>query len=150
MNKKKISAALAVVLGTAWMSSAHAGPYSDDLAKCLVGKTTEADRVAFVQWMFAALSAHPAVKPLSTVSAEQLEEANKRTANLFTKLLAESCLNESRAALKYEGTKAFESSFRVLGDIAGRELFESREVAAAMAGLEKHFDEEKLKAVVSE
>lgn len=141
--------ALTTLIAIGWAVSASAGPYSDDLSKCLVSKTTEADRVTFVQWMFSALSLHPAVKPMTTVSAEKLDDANKRTAELFTNLLTESCREEVRAALQYEGTAAFQTSFQVLGQIAGRELLSSPDVAAAMAGLEKHFDREKLESVLT-
>jgi hypothetical protein len=147
-NHPKIALTSLIAIG--WAVSASAGPYGDDLSKCLVAKTTEADRVTFVQWMFSALSLHPAVKPMATVSPEQLDNANKRTAELFTNLLTESCRDEVRAALKYEGNTAFQSSFQVLGQIAGRELLASPDVAAAMAGLEKYFDKEKFQAVMGD
>ena len=145
-NKRPI-AALTMALALSWGSAASAGPYSDDLSKCLVAKTTEADRVAFVQWMFSAASLHPAVKPIASVTPEQLDAANKRTAELFMRLLTESCRKESSDVIKYEGLAAFQASFQVLGQIAGNELFASPEVAAGMAGLEKYFDKEKLQSL---
>jgi hypothetical protein len=148
-SKRRPLAALAMFVTLSWGPAVHAGPYSDDLAKCMVAKTTEADRVAFVQWMFTAAALHPAVKPLATVTPEQIETANKRTAELFTTLLTDSCGKESVAVVKYEGTAAFQSSFQVLGQIAGTELFAHPAVAAGMADLEKHFDKEKLEAVFS-
>jgi hypothetical protein len=63
-------------------------------------------------------------------------------------LLTESCRQESAAVIKYEGLAAFQSSFQILGQIAGNELFASPEVAAGMAGLEKYFDGEKLQSLI--
>ena len=39
---------------------AHAGIYGDALAKCLVERTTEADKAAAVAWVFAAC---PRIRP---------------------------------------------------------------------------------------
>ncbi len=123
-----------------------AGPYTDDLSKCIIESTTVSDRTAFVRWMFLAASLHPAVKSISTVSQGQLDAANKQTAELITKLLTESCAQKAEKAIRYEGKSAFETSFAVLGQLAGKELFSSPEVAAGMEGLTKYLDEEKLKS----
>lgn len=59
----------------------------------------------------------------------------------------ESCPSETEEALEYEGTSTIETSFGVLGQVAGKELFASPEVSAGLAGLEKHMDEEKLNSL---
>ncbi len=128
--------------------SVHAGPYTDELSKCIVASTTTDDRVAIVKWMFSAASLHPAVKSITSVSKEQLEEANKITAELLMRLLTESCMQQAQKAIQYEGQIAIQSSFQILGQVAGRELFSSPDVAAGMAGFEKHFDGEKLESVL--
>ena len=135
---------LAYVVVLLASTPAFAGPYTDDLAKCLVSSTTTADRNALVKWMFAATSTHPAVKSLVTMSAVQIDEANKTVAALFVKLLAESCKTKTQEALKYEGKSAIDASFTVLCQVAGRELFSDPNVAANMAGLQKYFDKNKL------
>jgi hypothetical protein len=123
---------------------AQAGPYADDMAKCLVRSTTAADRTSFVRWFFAAAASHPAVQSLASVSAEQRDEANKSTAALFQKLLTESCRTEVQQAVKYEGRQTIGSSFQVFGEVAGRELFTDPSVTQAMGGFEKYFDKQKL------
>lgn len=123
-----------------------AGPYTDDLSKCIIESTTLSDRTAFVRWMFFAASLHPAVKSISAVSQGQLDAANKQTAELIMKLLTESCPQKVEKALKYEGKSAFETSFAVLGQLAGQELFSSPEVTAGMEGLTKYLDAERLKS----
>ena len=129
-------------------SNTYAGPYTDDLSKCLVESTSTRDRAALVKWIFSAASLHPAVRSIVSVSEEQLDEANKTAADLIMKLLTESCRQETQKALKYENEVALQASFRVLGQVAGQELFSSPEVAATMSGLDKYLDEEKLKSLI--
>ena len=55
-------------------------------------------------------------------------------------LLTKSCLKETRDAVQYEGPTTLETSFSVLGQVAGRELFASPNVAAGMKELEGMLD----------
>lgn len=128
---------------------ACAGPYTDDLSKCIIESTTPGDRAAFVKWMFAAASLHPAVKSIAAVSPEELDAANRQTAELLTKLLTESCKQNAEKAIRYEGNAALRASFEVLGKVAANELFSSAEVAAGMAGLTKYLDGEKLRSALT-
>lgn len=139
--KNLISALLLSAIGT---TGAVAGPYADELSKCLVESTSQGDRIELVRWFFSAASRHPAVAPLTTLTEEQVDAANKTIAEMITSLLTESCRSETEAALQYEGPSTIELSFQVLGQVAGKELFTSPEVAAGLAGLERHLDLEAL------
>lgn len=127
--------------------AAHAGPFGDDLARCLVDSTTMDDRAALVRWMFAAASAHPAVASIAAVSPEDLDKANAATGNLIMKLLTETCRERAQKAVTYEGAATIQMSFQVLGQVAAGELFSSPEVTKAMSGLEKYVDSKKLEAL---
>jgi hypothetical protein len=129
---------------------AIAGPYTDDLSKCVVEKTTAEERAALVRWMFVCAALHPAAKSLATVSQEQVDSANQQTAELTMKLITETCKERALKAIKYEGAEALQKSFRVLGEVAGRELFSSPEVATGLSGMAKYFDEKRLKAAFAE
>jgi hypothetical protein len=134
-----------LVLGSAaFGSSAQAGPFSDDLAKCLVTSTTVDDRATLVRWFFVAASLHPAVAPVSAVSEDQLDANNRIVADLFMRLLTDACRNEAREALKFEGPSTFETSFQVLGEVAGQEMFSHPLVNAGIMGMASLLDEEKL------
>ena len=135
------------IVTLACVPALFAGPYTDDLSRCLVESTTDEDRVNLVKWMFASASAHPAVQPLSTVSEEQLESANREMGELLMRLLTESCVDATKKAIKYEGEATIQTSFQVLGQVAGQELFASPEVTAALSGLDKYLDKEKLQAL---
>ena len=125
---------------------AHAGPYTDDLTRCIVESTTANDRIEFVKWMFFAISMHPVAKNYSSVSEEKIADANKKIAKLMMKLLTESCKEKAEKAIKYEGQIALQTSFRTLGQVAAQDLFTNPDVAAVISGLEKYLDGEKLKS----
>ena len=151
MNRNNVirSTGLALVL-TLWSGMSLAGPYGDSLAKCLVSATTEADRTALVKWMFTASAAHPAIEPIVSVSPEQATESNKVMGEMVTKLLVDLCRTETEEALQFEGEMTLQTAFSVLGQVAGRELFSSPEVADAMAGFEAYLDTDALVQVVGQ
>jgi hypothetical protein len=129
---------------------ASAGIYTDDLSRCLVEKTTKDDRISLVRWMFSAAAAHPAVAPIAKVSATQLDAANKAVGELFMKLMTETCREQTKKALKYEGPTTIPAAFQVFGQVAAADLFSSPEVTKAMSGLEKYADGKKLEALTQE
>ncbi len=145
----KHKARIAVAATALLCISAHAGPYGDDLSKCLVDSSTKDDRAALVRWMFAAAAAHPAVSSIASVTPEAMDQANKTTGTLFMKLLTVSCRDKASKALSYEGPATMQLSFQVLGQVAASELFSSPEVKKSMAGLEKYVDADKLKALTA-
>jgi hypothetical protein len=127
---------------------ALAGPYSDEMAKCLVTSTSEADKNFLVKWMFAAAALHPAVKSISSVTDAQRNELNMKTAKLFERLLTESCKSQVQTAIKYEGQSTIESAFQVLGQVAARGLFSDPSVNGFIAQLGNHIDKQKLESVL--
>ena len=130
------------------VAPALAGPYGDTLAKCLVKSTTVADKSTLVQWMFVTVALHPDVRRLSAASDAQRDELNMKTAKLFEGLLTDSCIAETREALRYEGESTIESSFSVLGQVASRELFANPAVASGLAEFGKYLDAPKLQRLL--
>jgi len=141
-----IGAACSLVLLTP--PSTFAGPYSDEMAKCLVTSTSESDKNYLVKWMFAAAALHPAVKSISSVTDAQRNELNIRTAKLFEKLLTVSCKAQVQQAVRYEGQGTIESAFQVLGQVAARGLFSDPAVNGFIAQLGNHIDKKKLESVL--
>jgi hypothetical protein len=147
MRLRSVSALSALLC---FSHAALAGPYTDDLSKCLVASTTQADRVALARWIFIAFAAHPSVAPISTVKPADIESANAEIASLFMKLLTESCREKTKMAMKYEGPAAIQLSFQTLGQVAGMELASNASVQARMSGFSKHIDESKIKELATE
>ncbi len=129
--------------------SAQAGLYSDDLARCLVESTTAADKNALVKWMFATAALHPAVKSIASVTDAERAQSTRSTAELFEKLLTESCRAQAQMAVKYEGTAALQTGFQMLGQVAARELFADPGVIHGLAELEKYIDSQKIEQALA-
>lgn len=141
-------AAFALLLG---VQGAYAGVYTDDLSKCLVKNSTNDDKVTLVQWMFSAISLHPAVRPFSSFTPAQRDHLNEQTADLFSRLLTVDCRKQAIDALKYEGSAALGSSFQVLGQVAARSLMTDPDVAKAMGGVGSYFEKDQnLKALLKD
>ena len=130
-------------------ASIYAVPFSDEMSKCLVKSTSDADKSLLIQWVFAAMSAHPDVKALSNVSNEKGIEINKRTAGLLVSLLTERCKAETQQAVKYEGPGVLKTSFQVLGEVAMQGMMTNPDVVSYMSGLGKYVDTEALKKTLS-
>ncbi len=129
-----------LLLASAFSSSIHAGPFADELSKCLVRSTSESDKTALMRWVFAAMAAHPEVKALSNITEKQGDELNKEASGLFVELLTSRCKGETEQALKFEGTETFKRSFQVLGEVAMQGLIANPEVTRFMGGLDRHLD----------
>ena len=149
MKSHRIAVATAMLLaGNALTPSpALAGPYTDDLSKCLVANTTESDKTTLMTWIFAAISLNPTVAPMAHITPAKRKQINADMGKLFMSLMTETCRSQSQAAYKYEGNSALETSFSVLGQVAGRELFSSPEVAKGMGELDAQIDKKKLQEV---
>lgn len=126
---------------------ALAGPYTDDLSKCLVANTTADDKTTLVTWIFSAISLNPGVAKMANITPKQRHQINVSMAKLFETLMTERCRTESQQAYKYEGDAAISAGFEVLGQVAGRELFSSPDVSKGMAELDTLVDKKKMEAV---
>lgn len=136
-----LALALLALLGS---TSAQAGPYADDLAKCLVRSTGDADKRVLVKWIFATVALHPDVADIAAVSPAQRTELTRGTARIFETLITSSCRTEVKQAVQYEGPQTIGASFQVLGQVAARELFSSPAVAASMSDLGSYLDQRKI------
>lgn len=126
-NKAILASLLALGL---YAGPAHAGIYGDDLGKCLVESSSAQDKQQLVQWIFFAISLNPDIAPYASITPAQRNAADKGMARLFEKLVGDTCAKQAKAAMKYEGSSAFATSFGLLGQVAGQQLFASPEVAA--------------------
>ena len=131
-------------------SLASAGVYADDMSKCLVSSTNEADQTQLVGWLFAAISSHPSVKPMTNLTDAQRAAAVQSAGSLMQRLMLVDCRKQTADALKYEGTASIGQAFGVLGQAAMRGLMSDPSVAAGMAGMGKAIDEKKFEEMLNE
>jgi hypothetical protein len=133
------------------MTSMHAvaGPYGDDMAKCLVKAASPDDQTVFIKWLFAAIALHPDVASMASISPQQRDELSKRAGALFQRLLTESCRSETQQAIRYEGAATIQYAFQVFGQAAAGNLIANPSVAVGMKDLAKYIDQDKIKALSS-
>jgi hypothetical protein len=122
-----------------------AGEYTDELSACLLGNTSEEDKRSLVKWRFTAMDLPPAVEGITGVSLSAHNHVNREMTQLIIKLLSRACFNETRLALKNEGSTALQTSFAALGQVAAKDLFSDPNVAAGLASLETYIGAEDLK-----
>jgi hypothetical protein len=143
---------LALVLAAAGAlapARAIAGPFTDELSKCLVEKTTDQDKTLLVQWIFSTMATHPDVQGLATVATAKREDLSRRAAKMFEVLLVDRCNIEAKKAVQYEGQSVFGASFEVLGRIAGMGLFSHPTVARESAKFATYVDQKRLQAALA-
>jgi hypothetical protein len=105
------------------------------LSICLADNTSARERRDMARWVFLAMAAHPEIKQYANTAAlEATEEAHKNVAAIFTRLVTEACVHQTRAAVKAGGAKAVEVSFRTLGQLAMQELMSNPAVTEKGGG----------------
>ena len=142
------AACMAACLGLFSPGVAAAGPYADDLAKCLVRSTTDQEKAALVKWMFVGMSLHPDVRGITSVTADQRTEMSRATGKMFERLLTENCRAATQEAVRYEGPDVFRSSFAVLGQVATTSLFNDSAVSGFLAEFTQYMDQQKVQAAI--
>ena len=119
-----------------------AGQDSNSLGNCLADSSTGKERKALARWVFLAMSTHPEIRALSNATDADRETAHKEMADLVTRLLTVQCLKEVQLVVETEGTEGITQSFKVLGEVAVRELTTAPEVASAMTGYVQYLNRE--------
>jgi len=138
-----VVAALAGGASTAWAQTAP-----ENLSKCLADNTTGKERKDLARWIFAAMAAHPEMKSMSSATAADVEASTRQAAAIFTKLLAETCSKEVKAAVDAGGAAALESGFQMLGQLAMQELMTNPQVAGTLGSIEKYVDRTRIDAAL--
>ncbi len=136
---------LFIVLLLLCAGSVSAQSTTDSLSKCLAETTSGKDRKDLARWVFFAMASHPEIKQFTSPAAAAAQtDTHKVMADLFTRLLADSCLRQTQAAFKEGGAKAIEIAFQTLGQLAMQELMANPDVNASMSQFEKQLDQRKL------
>lgn len=114
-----------------------AGVFTDDLSRCIIGKTSDADKVELMRWMFSSVTRDPALASMTTLTQAERDKINKSTAQLYDRLILVDCRSAAIAAIKNEGIEALHESGKALGAAAATKMFSS---PAGQAELEKYSD----------
>ncbi|MDF0604293.1 hypothetical protein HZU77_001330 [Neisseriaceae bacterium TC5R-5] len=123
-----------------------AGTATDALAVCMQDSTTGKDRKDLSRWIITSISTHPEMQSLFSVTQQTRLNADKTMAALVTKLVTESCLSQTQAAIEQEGASALVTAFGALGRVAMQELMSNSAVNKATSEFAKYMDEKKINA----
>lgn len=139
---KRLLMVFLLALGSAGAQAADEAV--EALGKCLGDNTNGKERKDLAKWVFLAMASHPDMKPLSTATTELRDESSKTTAELFTRLIVDSCVTEVRAAVSKHGTMGLQLGFTFLGQLAMQELMTNQEVQQSMSNLERYVDQKRV------
>ena len=128
--------------------TAIAGPAVGNLSKCMKDSTNGKDRKDLVRWMFAAISSHPEIGSMGSISEAVKTDANKNMGGLITRLVTENCRAQTQAVIKEDGPQGMYQSFQALGEVAMMELAADPGVAAAFGTYTQYMDMKKVEAVL--
>jgi len=131
-------------------SGANASVFTDDLARCLVARTTSEDRTNIVRMMFYAAAANPAFSGVTNISEAQRRDGLRSAAAVYDRLVLVDCRTESVAAMRSDGAASIELAFQTLGQLAGRELMNSAEGLAVLNQLTDFMDLNRYDALMRE
>ena len=121
-----------------------AGPFGDEMARCLVTSTNNRDKNKLVKWIFRVYGEHPEVSYMVDLSDREKKVIDKDVADLFTRLLSEDCADETKKALNYEGDVVMFKAFRVLGQVAAKGFNDDPNVTKSINKFVELVDTEKL------
>ena len=148
MRRMNLVLGTAIVMGFLAAPAIQAGPYADDLSKCLVKSATDKDKTDLVRWVFAATALHPDVSSLVAVSDKQRTAMTRSVGALFERLLTKDCRPQYRDAMNYEGEQTLIVSFGVLGEVAMKGLMEHPAVNQGIAELDDFVSKDELMAAI--
>ncbi len=131
-------------------SPVFAGPATDALSSCLADNTTGKDRKDLAKWIFVAMAAHPELKDISKVTPAGRDQVDQAAGAIFSRMLTQSCVDQTRHALQQDGRGSIKVAFGVLGQLAMAELMANPQVSSAITGFQRFVDNKKIEALLTE
>lgn len=146
----RTASVLGVALALVASGAARAGPYADEVTKCFLTKMSDTDRTAVVVWLFAEVSANPALKPMTNVTDAQRTEARKAFAALSQRLITGDCRAEAAAALRNEGGGVLIGTLGAVAQASIGSAMRDPAVIGNMQQIGQYFDTAKLAAIMTD
>jgi len=140
---------LATALVLPLSTPALAGPAAEALSTCLGDNTTGKDRKDLARWTFLAMAAHPEIRDLANASSSASEEASRRVAALFTRLITEGCPKQIQQLVRSEGPESLRAAFEFLGKVAMQELMTNPDVSKSISQFQQYVDRSKLEPILA-
>lgn len=121
-------------------SQAQAGPYADELKKCLVESSSPKDLTLLVRWIAKAINAHPQLSDISALSERKKADIDQQLARYFERVLFEDCQAPVRDLIKYENADGMRVAFEFLGQVAMKQVMEDPRVTQSVSDFSKYIN----------
>jgi hypothetical protein len=138
---------IAIVFLCVISTNVQSGQATQQLGVCLTDSLTGKERKNLAKWVFFAISAHPDMSMYAQVPDDSRNQTDQFVGSVVTRLMAEDCPQETKAALQADGRVAIEVAFRLVGQAAMQELMTNGDVNVAISRFEKYLDREKLATI---
>ncbi len=128
-----VAVVLSVLLGLS--GTAHAGPYADRLARCVVNATTDQDKIVMLQWVYAVFGLNKNLKTMNNVTDSQRLELVKQVQSFTGRTFKVTCKTELADAKLFEGGQAINYAAEVFGRSVMSQLIVDPSVVGALKEL---------------
>lgn len=129
--------------GPGFAQTAAADP-SAGVQTCVGNAVTAEDRKLVVRYVFFMMATHPDVAAYANIPADQRTALDTQMGAMMTRIMAEQCAPQIRAALSAGGQAgveaAFGKAFEGIGAKGMQDLMTQPEVQAASMAFTKHMD----------
>ncbi len=120
------------------------------LRTCLADSTSGKDRKDLATWVFLGMAAHPEIRQHASADLPAaMDESSRKIAALVTRLLTDSCVDETRAVVNGGGSTSasFQAAFESLGQLAMQELMADKSVNQSMTLFQQYLDRKRFTEV---
>ena len=135
------------IFSVSFSSLVISGPYQDNLSKCIIEKTTKEEKSLLMKWMFVIISEHPSIPENYKISNKDKVLSDIDMANIVMNIFQIYCTTEAKQAYEYEGENSITESFKLLGEVAMRNLMNNDDVNMAVGRFTNYIDEEEFMSI---
>src|SRR5690349_16034102 len=139
--------ALGIVLCGVNPPYVFAGPYGEEMTKCLVRSVTASDRSHLAKWLFVTMARSPDLESMLSLSPEQRDRIDRNAAASLTRLLGDSCGSETQHAIRYELDAGLHAYQEFLQSIE-RDIASSPAATQGVKDFAQSLDQEKLEGAL--
>lgn len=127
-------------------ASVQANPQA--LGTCFIDSMTGKERKDLVKWIFLSMATHPELQSFSNISSDDKTMSDKTMGALITRLFAEDCPAETKAAQQVDPL-AINKAFELVGKVAMQELMTNQDVMRSLTNYVNYTDQKRIQDVLT-
>ena len=122
---------------------ANAGPYQDDLIKCVNRNITDSDKVNLAGFIVLAFSSLPEMQGIVFIDEIRSESLIKAYTETIERLVLYDCYDESKLVVKFEGSESLASATNLIGQMTMRDNLSDPNVVRLFDRMEQYSSPDK-------